>query len=82
MEERGHVNKRKTLSDRISVVVRLLWLSGRALAVQARGVLGLTPGDHWPFHFPPLASKFLYYQREARFSEHVYFGSTCAELHT
>ena len=34
------------------------WLSGccgsvgRALAAQARGVLGLTPGDCWPFHFP------------------------------
>ena len=27
------------------VVVRLLWLSGRALAAQARGILGSTPGD-------------------------------------
>ena len=27
------------------MVVRVLGLSGRALAVQARGVLGLTPGD-------------------------------------
>ena len=27
-------------------------LSGRALAAQARGVLGLTPGGCWPFHFP------------------------------
>ena len=36
---------------RISVVVWLLCLSGRALAVQARGVLGSTPGDCWPFHF-------------------------------
>ena len=34
------------------VVVQLLWLSGRALAVQARGVLGSTPGDCQPFHFP------------------------------
>ena len=31
------------------VVVRLLWLSGRALAAQARGVLGSTPGGCWPF---------------------------------
>ena len=28
-----------------------LWLSGRALAAQARGVLGSTPGDCRPFHF-------------------------------
>ena len=34
------------------VVVRLLWLSGRALAAQARGVLGSLPGDCCPFHFP------------------------------
>ena len=34
------------------VVVRLSWLSGRALAAQARGVLGSTPGDCRPFHFP------------------------------
>ena len=34
------------------VVVWLSWLSGRALAAQARGVLGLTPGDCWLFHFP------------------------------
>ena len=27
------------------VVVRLLWLSGRALVAQAKGVLGLTRGD-------------------------------------
>ena len=33
------------------VIVRLLWLSGRALAAQARGVLGSTPGSR-PFHFP------------------------------
>ena len=31
------------------MVVRLLWLSGRALAAQARGVLGSTPGDCWIF---------------------------------
>ena len=31
------------------VVVWLLWLSGRALAAQARGVLGLTPSDCWAF---------------------------------
>ena len=33
-------------------VVRQSWLSGRVLAAQARGVLGLTPGDCWLFHFP------------------------------
>ena len=27
-------------------------LSGRALVAQARGVLGSTPVDCWPFHFP------------------------------
>ena len=32
--------------------VRLLWLSGRQLAAQARGVLDLTPSDCRPFHFP------------------------------
>ena len=34
------------------VVVQLLWLSGRALAAQARGVLGSTPSDCRLFHFP------------------------------
>ena len=34
------------------MVVRLSLLSGRALAAQARGVLGLTPGGCQPFHFP------------------------------
>ena len=34
------------------VVIRLLWPSGRALAAQARGVMGLTPGGCRPFHFP------------------------------
>ena len=33
------------------VVIRLLWLSGRALAAQVRGVLGSTPGGCQPFHF-------------------------------
>ena len=33
------------------VVVRLSWLSGRALAAQARGVLGSTTGNCWPFRF-------------------------------
>ena len=32
--------------------VRLLWLSGRALAAQARGVLGSTPSNCQLFHFP------------------------------
>ena len=31
---------------------QLSWLNGRALAAQARGVLGSTPGDCWPFYFP------------------------------
>ena len=34
------------------VVVQLSLLSGRTLAAQARGVLGLTPGGCQPFHFP------------------------------
>ena len=33
------------------VAVQLSWLSGRAPAAQARGVLGPTPGNQ-PFHFP------------------------------
>jgi len=32
--------------------VRLSWLGGRALPVQARDVLDFTPGDCQPFHFP------------------------------
>ena len=36
------------------VDVRLLWLSGRTLAAQARAVLSLTPSDDRPFHFPLL----------------------------
>ena len=56
------------------VVIRLLWLSGRALAAQARGVLGSTPSDCRPFHFPLvrlITSKSIYFQCEARWSEHV-----------
>ena len=34
------------------VVVRLSWLSGRALAAQARGVQGSTPSNCQSFHFP------------------------------
>ena len=34
------------------VVFRLLWLSARALAAQARGVLGSTPSNCRLFHFP------------------------------
>ena len=34
------------------MVVRLSQLSGRALAAQARGVLGSTTGGCQPFHFP------------------------------
>ena len=40
------------------MVVWLSWLSGRALAAQARGILDSTPGDCWPFH-SIFASKFL-----------------------
>ena len=32
------------------LVVQLLWLSGRTLAAQARGVLGLTPSSYQSFH--------------------------------
>ena len=35
------------------VVVRLSWLSGRALVAQARGVLSLTPHDSRPSLFSP-----------------------------
>ena len=49
------------------VVVRLLWLSGRVLAAQASVVLGLTPGDCGPFHFPLFLPH--NFQREARCSE-------------
>ena len=38
------------------VVVQLLWLSGRALAAQDGGGLGLTPGSCRPFHFPLFSS--------------------------
>ena len=36
----------------VLVVVLLLWLSGRALVAQARGVLGSTTGGCQPFYFP------------------------------
>ena len=57
------------------VVVRLSWLSGRALVerVLARGVLGSTPGSCRPFNFPLfclITSKFIYFQHQARCSEH------------
>ena len=42
------------------VVVRLSWLSGRALAAQARGVLDLTPSDCQPFHFSPHNIRFYF----------------------
>ena len=42
------------------MVVRLSWLSGRALAAQARGVLGSTPGDFQLFHFPLFSPHNLY----------------------
>ena len=48
------------------VVVRLSWLSGRGLAIQARGVLGWTPS-----YFRLITSKFIYmyFQCEARYYE-------------
>ena len=43
------------------VVVRLPWLSGRALVAQARGVLGSTPGGLFTFlYFRLITSKFIY----------------------
>ena len=43
---------------------------GRALAAQARGVLGLTPHDCQPFHIPLfLPPKSIYFHCEARCSE-------------
>ena len=36
-------------------IVRLSRLSGRALVAQDIGVLGLTPNNCWPFHFPLLS---------------------------
>ena len=54
------------------VVVQLLGLSGRVLAAQARGVLGLTlviAGLFTFIYFHLIISKFLYFQREARYSE-------------
>ena len=54
--------------DRGLVVVQLLWLSGRALAAQAKGVLGSTPGDCRLFHFPLFSP---HKQCEARCSEQI-----------
>ena len=54
------------------LVVRLSWLGGRTLAAQARGVMGLTPGGCRPFYFHLITSKFIYFQHEARCSEHDY----------
>ena len=42
------------------VVVRLLWLSSRALAAQARGVLGSTNGFFTFLYFHLITSKFIY----------------------
>ena len=46
------------------VVIWLSWLSGRALAAQARGLLGSTPGGCWPFslssNYGLITSKFIY----------------------
>ena len=57
------------------VVVRLLWLSGRALVAQAGGVLGLTPGDCRLFRFPLFFPyNIIYFQREARCFQHSLKG--------
>ena len=37
------------------------------------GVLVLTPGSCWPFHFPLITCKSIYFQHEARCSEHLVF---------
>ena len=44
------------------MVVRLLWLSGRALTAQARCVLGPAPGDCRLFHFPLVSPHNIYFQ--------------------
>ena len=46
------IEESEKASSRRLVVVWLSWLSGRVLVAQARGVLGSTPGDCRPFHFP------------------------------
>ena len=43
------------------VVVWMLWLSGRALAAQARGVLGSTPCDATLFNLPLFSPRFIYW---------------------
>ena len=54
------------------VVVWLSLLSGWALATQARGVLGLTPGGCQPFHFPLFSPHNIYFQCEARCFEYIH----------
>ena len=69
----GSVAEHWWLKPEVSWIIRLSWLSGRALVAQARGALGSTPGDCQPFHFPLfclITSKFVYFQRQARCSEH------------
>ena len=48
-------------------------LSGRALVTQTRVVLGTTPGDCQPFHFPLFSSHNIYFQCETR-------CSTCLDI--
>ena len=54
------------------VVVRVSWLSGRALPAQAKGVLSSTPGGCRPFstflYFCLITSKFINFQHKARCS--------------
>ena len=64
------------------MVVRLLWLSGRVLAAQARGAMGLTPGDCRPFCFPLFTPYNIYFQCEARLSEHKSPSSSVVTLYT
>ena len=54
------------------VVVWLSLLSGWALATQARGVLGSTPGGCQPFHFPLFSPHNIYFQCEARCFEYIH----------
>ena len=53
------------------MVVWLSGLSGRALVLRASGVLGSTPGDCRTFHFSQFLPHNIYFQCEARCSEHL-----------
>ena len=62
------------------VVGWLSQLNGRTPAAQARGVLGSTPGNCRPFlYFRLIKSKLIYFQCEAKSSEHS-FGTVNQHL--